>query len=376
MDLLASILLAATACMAVNFLFSLLAFKKPAPPDKNNSGESFLSILVPARNEAGRIEPCIESLLAQRHVRFELIVLDDQSTDGTAEVAGRWAAQDSRLKVVRGAPLPEGWVGKCWAAHQLAKHASGDFLIFTDADTRHEPETAAHAIAEMERGGADMLSLWPRQITGSWSEVWVIPLIYVLILALRPHWMERYFMHPSLGAANGQFVMFRKKTYDAIGGHYAVRGHLVEDIALSRLVLSKGFKLVNLDGSDLVSCRMYENFHQVWEGFTKNLRAAFDGQPLAFLFFNFGVMAVLVMPFLIIPSTIFFQPSLASVKIVLCACIIWLVRLIMALRFHNPVYSAWLQPFGQMLIFIIALNSWRKLSAGGVLWKGRTYTSS
>ena len=343
-----------------------------------------VSILVPARNESRRIAACLRSLLAPHHPRCELILLHDNSQDPPARSARELGG---RLQIIAGQPLPEGWTGKAWACHQLAAAARGECLLFTAADTTHAPDATSSVIAHARHTGAALLSAWPRQVTGSWSETAVIPLVYVLLLGALPHYvLVRLQNHPrfaratsprwleTLGAANGQFMLFTRAAYDAIGGHAAVRDHLVEDVALGRLVAARtadGMKLVNCDGSRIVNCRMYESFPEVWEGFTKNLRAAFSESAVAF--WTFGVMqaAGLVLPFVF--------ACLPGVngrwEWIPLAQVVWLyaIRLALALRFRTSLWSVWMHPLGHGLSLVIALNSWRLSAQKGVSWKGRTY---
>ncbi|MBV9128456.1 MAG: glycosyltransferase [Verrucomicrobia bacterium] len=381
---------------------NLRVFRAPRPrvfaPDADTP---FVSVLVPARNEAHRIGPCVASLLAQDYPadRYELLVLDDHSQDGTAAVVQALgltvttdeinAATSPRRIVLSSASLPAGWTGKAWACHQLAQAARGDFFLFTDADTVHAPGTLGAAVGHALATDASLLSLWPRQQTETWSERLVIPLVYLLVLGLLPLALLDFFQrHPAvarrvpfglrraLGAANGQFLLFRRKTYARIGGHAAVRAHLVEDVALGRLVSERTGgdfhgRLVNCDGSRLVACRMYRSFPELWEGFTKNLRAAFDHAHLAFWVSGVVQGTVLVLPFLFAGC-----PLLAGrwwpLALAQAACIYGL-RALFAARFRTSWFGVLAHPFGQILALAIAFNSWRLSTRRGVSWKGRIY---
>ena len=350
----------------------------------------FVSVLVPARNEARRITPCLKSLLGQDYPNYEIIVLDDHSEDETAAVVlslGLSREKRGTRRLLEGRPLPVGWTGKAWACHQLAAAARGDYLLFTDADTVHAPEALGaftqHALATE----AALLSAWPRQVTGSWSERAVIPLVYVLLLGALPHYLlHRLQRRPeyargvsgitleTLGAANGQFLLFRRDAYEGIGGHAAVRDHLVEDVALGRLVAARtgeGLRLINCDGSKLVRCRMYTSFPEVWEGFTKNLRAAFADSAFSFWVFGLLQTAGLLLPFgfACLPGINgrWWWVPVAQVG--------WIygLRILLAARFRTSLLGAVLHPIGQALSLLIGLNSWRLSSQKGVTWKGRTY---
>jgi len=290
-----ALLLAALAMLAVNLrCFASLNNVQQTVSAKAADPSPLVSVLVPARNEAKRIAPCVRSLLAQDYPRLELLVLNDHSEDETESILRRLGLGEHNpaRRLIQGAALPPGWTGKNWACHQLAQQARGAWLLFTDADTEHAPGALASAQAHAQAARADLLSAWPRLMTKTWSERLIIPVIHILAVAFYPHallaWLQR---HPerlrrcppsalrALGGANGQFLFFKKTAYDAIGGHAAVRAHLVEDVALGREIaarLGEGMRLVNCDGSRLVECRMYLRFGEVWEGFTKNIRPAFE----------------------------------------------------------------------------------------------------
>lgn len=376
--------------VTLNIVLNWGVFVSPRPRRFDRSDAPLVSVLVPARNEALRIEPCLRSLLAQDYPRYEVVVLDDHSEDDTARVAldlGLSREKNADRRLIEGRPLPDGWTGKNWACHQLAAAARGEYLLFTDADTVHAPEALGACLGHATDTGAALLSAWPRQETGTWSERAVIPLVYVLLLGALPHRMLQRLqqrlqyarlMSPeglaTLGAANGQYVLFRRDAYEAVGGHAAVRDHLVEDVALGRLVAARtaaGMRLVNCDGSRLVRCRMYTSFAEVWEGFTKNLRAAFSESATTFWVFGVVQMAGLVLPFVWaclpwVSGRWWWLPVLQ---------VAWLyaLRAVLAARFRTSWAGVWLHPVGQALSLLIGLNSWRLSAQRGVTWKGRTY---
>lgn len=359
----------------------------PAGPGEFANDAPLVSVLVPARDEAHRIGPCVASLLAQDYPNFELLVLDDHSTDDTgAVVLGLGLTENGpapRRQLLRGEPLPPGWTGKAWACHQLARAARGDWLLFTDADTVHAPGALGAMVAHARRTRADLLSAWPRQLVGSWSERLVIPLVYLLLLGFLPLWLFAWFQrHPGLaaqappgamrrfGAANGQFILFRRAAYDATGGHAAVRSHLVEDVALGRRVADRtgeGRRVINCDGHPWVSCRMYRAFPELWEGFTKNLRAAFEDSEAAFWGSGVFQFAVFVLPFVLALAGAGGRRAWAEVGLV------YALRGALTWRFRTGVGSWLLHPLGHGLALLIALNSWRRSVGGGVSWKGRVY---
>ena len=379
------------ALVTLNIALNWRVFVAPRPRhfDRQKS-VPLVSVLVPARNEARRITPCLQSLLRQDYPNYEILVLDDHSEDGTADVVlghGFSREKTGAGRLLEGRLLPSGWTGKSWACHQLAAAARGTYLLFTDADTMHEPAALGAFVGHALETDAALLSAWPRQVTGTWSERAVIPLVYVLLLGALPHYLLRRLQRrpeyargastrtlETLGAANGQYILFRRDAYETVGGHAAVRDHLVEDVALGRLIAARtgeGLRLINCDGSGLVHCRMYTSFVEVWEGFTKNLRAAFSES--AFSFWMFGVVqaAGLLLPFVFaclpgVNGRWWWLP-------VMQVAWIYGLRLVLAARFHTSWSGAFLHPVGQALSLLIGLNSWRLSAQKGVTWKGRTY---
>lgn len=259
-----------------------------------------LSILVPARNEAAVIGQTVRGLLAQTYPHFEVIVLDDNSSDGTAALALAAAKGDPRLCVLPGKPLPSGWLGKNWACHQLAHAADGDWLIFTDADVRWSPDALTALAAEMTRTQADLLTVWPTQQTLSWGERLVVPLMALVILGYLPLLLVHHTPWPALAAANGQCLAFRRKAYEAIGGHFALRDNVLEDVGFARRAKAKGFRLRMADGAGLIHCRMYPDWPSVRDGFAKNILAGYGGSVIFLILATFFHWLVFLGPWLLL----------------------------------------------------------------------------
>lgn len=356
--------------LILNYLLNLRVFRFPAVSDLP-SPAPLISVLIPARNEEKRIQPCLETLSGNRYPNLEILVLDDHSSDATADRVRQEARRNSRIRLLSGRELPPGWTGKAWACQQLAQEARGEYLVFVDADTRFSEITLAHAISLAAEKDADLISLWPYLEARTWSEHLVIPFVHLFILLYLPHWKGG--RSASLGAANGQFLLFRRGAYEKIGGHQAVAGHLVEDIALARKMRADGYRVFNHDGTNpghpiaLVRCRMYEHFRDLWDGFTKNLYPAFDGMWPAFLFFQTFQTMVLLAPFVLLP----FFPRDPFLWIE--AAIILSLRLAMAHRFRQSWLGAVFHPVGMLLVLAIASNSWLQTIRRRLPWRGRHY---
>jgi len=352
-------------------LINLWCFMQPKVSQSENSGQDCpVSVLVPARNESRNIQACLDSLTAQKKGIKEIIVLDDGSTDGTGEMVQAMMSQDSRLRLITGQELPGGWTGKCWACHQLAEAATGDYLLFTDADTIHEPDSIFRAWNTMEERKMDLLSLWPRQITETVAEKLIIPFMEIMLLVFFPHWMPG---HTSiLGAACGQFVMFRKGSYEKLGGHQSVKSHMVEDIALARRARSTAMRVGNHDGRGHLSCRMYQNYGEIVEGFSKNLRTSCDDQFIVFLGLHGSLHLYFLLPLFQVPL-IPFLPVEFGIIVGLQVVLIFLMRMVLMIARGHHLISVILHPVGQLLWLRIAWNSWLETKRGKLRWKGRHY---
>jgi cellulose synthase/poly-beta-1,6-N-acetylglucosamine synthase-like glycosyltransferase len=258
-----------------------------------------VTVVVPARDEENSIGTCLAALLDQRGVPgLDVVVVDDGSTDGTAAVVE--AEADPRVRLLRADPLPAGWLGKPHACATGAASMSGTaddgVLVFVDADVRIFPDAIAGAVAVLEQHGLDLVSPWPRQLTGGAAERLVQPLQQWLWTTLLPLRAAERSPRPSLAAANGQFLVVRRDAYDRAGGHRAVRADVLEDIALLRAVKAAGGRGVVIDGSTLAVCRMYEGWPALRDGYTKSLWSAVGGSPAASVAAAAGLTAVWLVP--------------------------------------------------------------------------------
>lgn len=243
------------------------------------ASDASVSVIVPARNEAGRLAAALATLEAQTHPAFEVIVVDDQSEDATyAEAAGR---ASGRIRVVRGAPLPTGWVGKSWAIHQGIELATGDWLLFTDADVAHAPDTVERALALAEEHDLPGITVLPLLESVSPVERIVQPAAAVLIRSfVAPGPLVRLARSRTAIAAGG-FILLRRDVYDAVGGHSAIRDRLVDDKALAEEVKRVGRPLAIVDGEGRVRVRMYRGAREIWRGWRKNTSVGLaEGSPL------------------------------------------------------------------------------------------------
>lgn len=331
-----------------------------------------VSVLIPARDEQASIGAVVDAVLAQRHPLLELIVYDDGSTDATPEILAARAG-DPRLRVVRGAGLPEGWVGKPHACHQLSRHARGELLVFVDADVVLDPDAVGRIVALLERYGAEVLTAVPAQITGSFVERLVLPLLHLTYVAWLPLALVHSTHDPRFLAANGQILAVPRVAYDAIGGFEAVRAEVVDDMALCRNAKRARRRVLFADGSLLGRCRMYGSAAEVWKGFSKNLYEGLGESPILLAVVLLLYFSAFILPYLLLPAAVLVPallgPALAGVAINLA------LRGLLLVRFRHPLDSALLHPIGVAVLLAIAVNSWRWARRGTIEWAGRVYAA-
>jgi len=361
--ILVTIVLLATinAVAAVNVIAGPFLRKYSTP-----STRPLISLLIPARNEELNLPRCLEALSQQAYPALEVIVLDDQSDDGTLDVAERWAVKDARFSVVAGQPLPEGWTGKNWACYQLAQKAAGEVLIFIDADVHPTPRAVENTLAVFERFRADAVSSFPGQHLRGLAAKGIIPMMDVILYGALPLPLVFRTKFESLSAANGQWFAFRREAYEAVGTHSVVRNNVVEDVALARLIKRRGMRLVLTSGVGSVACEMYSNLSEINEGFSKNFFAAFRFRPSAFLPFLALMLLVFVLPYVLLLHDI-------SASTMLAVGLNLTFRSMLATRFRHGLVSVILHPLGSLAAVLIGLNAIRLYYVrGGVRWKGRT----
>ena len=332
-----------------------------------------ISVLVPARNEESCISDCVKSLLAQQYTDFQLIVLDDNSTDRTWEILQGYAHNDPRLRLIKGKPLPDDWLGKHWACQQLAETADGELLLFVDADTYHQPDMLRAAASAMSTEQAALISALPRQDVMTWSEKLSIPAFYLGMMCGVPLELTRLQSNPLLFAVLGQFLIFRREAYEAVGGYASVKQNIVDDIAIGRRVHAMGLKYRLLDGNGEVSCRMYHNFKEVWRGLTKSAFATFSFNPYFLVLMWTLVIIVFIVPLLIlivglaVPQVPIAITMLAGLSVLL-TLILWAWSHI---RFHFPVYLVLIYPASAIFMTVIAIASMILTMQGKAMWKDR-----
>src|ERR1700734_1866856 len=331
-----------------------------------------VSVIIPARNEQASLGACLDSLVAQtrvnlENVNFEIIVVDDNSTDRTREIA----ASFPKVRVIDAAPLPSGWTGKNNAVATGARQARGSWFLFTDADTVHLPDSLMRSLKEATAHGAAMLSYSPEQIVETLWEKTVMPVIFA-DLARRYRPSEVSNPQSAVAAANGQYILITREAYDAVGGHSAVATDLLEDVALARAVKRSGRKIFFRYGGDAVRTRMYRNFAQLREGWTKNLALLFPSPARLALLRTLEFVLIVASFAIILTSSLRGYQRPAVITVILCVVLstLFLTRIRRAHFFWNANILAL---FGLPLFSYLLLRSARAHAKGSIPWKGRTY---
>jgi hypothetical protein len=324
-----------------------------------------VSVLVPARDEAENLRSNLPSLLRQDHGDYEVIVLDDASADDTAAVVRTLAAgAPDRLRLIAGAPLPPQWTGKNWACHQLSCAATGDVLLFCDADVHAAPDAVGATAALLERHGAGALTALPRQRTRGLAEAAVVPLVaQVPVMALLPLWLVPRVRGPALSMGNGQWLAMTRDAYAAAGGHAAVRADLLEDVRLARRAKATGARLVVALASRTLEVRMYHGWGEVRDGFRKNLYPLLGGSGASFAAGMALFSIAAVYPWAAVGRG---TPAAVAALALLVG-----VRAVAAAALGHGWRTVALHPAGAMLALWIAASSFAGSRAGAIEWKRR-----
>jgi hypothetical protein len=356
------------AALYAGTTFANLRLYRPPPPARGEVRP--VSVLIPARDEEANISAVLGTVLASRGIEFEVVVLDDGSTDRTAAIVREIAARDPRVRLVEGAPLPSGWIGKQHACWQLSLAARHPLLVYVDADVRLHPDAVARLAAFTADRSLGLGSGFPRQITLTLGEMIAIPQILVVLLGYLPLGMARAQpTDPRFAAACGQVLAVTRAAYDASGGHAAIRHCIHDGIRLARGVRAAGFATDLCDLSGLATCRMYSDWRSLWAGFSKNARegmATLRALPVWTLLLGGGHL----LPFLLL----LVAEGLAFGLALLAVLLVWVAAFATAARTGASPLSALLHPFGVAVTLAI---QWTAFLAGPrrrpAVWRGRSY---
>jgi len=365
--------IAAASCLlalipAALFLRNLALY---TPLPRRGPGRARCSVLIPARNEEANIDSALRSILRSDYMDFEVIVLDDGSTDRTAEIVRKFAASDTRVRLEAAAPLLRDWCGKNFACHQLAALAKHPLLVFMDADVCvSRPDSLARLARFADQSGAALVSGVPREKTRGLTEKPIIPLIHFVLLGFLPLERMRKSTDPRFAAACGQILAVRREAYDRIGGHTTIANRIHDAVALTRTFRAHGFATDLFDATDTFHCRMYRRASEVWHGFAKNAREGLGSPqlilPATLLLLGGQILPLVLLAFAVSPLAFTFSliGTLAA----------FLPRFVASVRFRQSVLSAVLHPFGICALVAIQWSAFfRSLRKRPATWKGREY---
>ncbi|HEY0203112.1 MAG TPA: glycosyltransferase family 2 protein [Acetobacteraceae bacterium] len=343
-------------------LWNLMLFRVPPPA----AGLPAVSVLIPARNEEANIGDACAAVLASTGVQVELVVLDDASTDRTPDILR--AIADPRLRIASAPMLPPGWSGKQHACNVLGGLARHDLMVFVDADVRLAPDALSRMAGYMTRHPVGLASGFPRQVTVTWSEQLLLPLIHFLLLGYLPMAAMLRSGSPGLGAGCGQLFIARRDAYVQAGGHAAIRASLHDGLTLPRAFRRAGLMTGLFDATPFATCRMYADAAQVWEGLCKNATEGM-AKPWALPVWTVILFGGQVLPVLLMLTV----PSLPAALAVMAS---YGFRLLLAARFRQPWLAALLHPLGVMAVLVVQWSSLaRALRGRPATWRGRAYTA-
>jgi chlorobactene glucosyltransferase len=375
-------ILAALSLVIINFILNNFFFKSiknfKLPPNVMAS-PPLVSVMIPARNEEKNIRRILNSMIRQDYPNLEILVLDDNSTDATSNIIEGFVKRDGRVKLIQGAPLPQGWKGKCFACHQLAKIAKGSYFVFTDADTLHYPNSISNSLAALIKDNVDVTSVFPRQIAVTFSERMSVRFINFIILSFMPLILVKHSRSPFFSTALGQFFLFKREAYEKCGGFESVKNEILEDINISKQVKRCGLKIMVYDGSNSIFCRMFTNLPDVIKGFSRFIYAAFDCNFLIEIIAISFIALIFMVPFVLLPLGIlvFDWPARIISLNIIQIFIIFIIKFILAIRFKERILDVFFTPAAIAFVYFLAINSYKQSKLGkGVNWKDRVYSAN
>ena len=352
-----------------NIIWLRLSSRKPK---KKDGGK--VSVLIPARDEEKNIGRCLETLVDQSYSNYEIIVLDDQSSDRTWEIiTGYERKHPGLVKAVLGKELPEdGWTGKAHAMQQLSEFADGEYFLYTDADTVHGRDSVAWAVTNIEYHRVDFVSGYVTHELHTFGERLIIPAVYIMTAFILPLWLIPSTRIPGLSFAIGQLIMFRRRAFESIGGYSSISGHISDDIFMARELKKAGFRTIFLDIRKFVRCRMYEGYSASFTGIHKNIFDFFKHRPT---FFALAVTAAVF--FTLLPLFLLVVRMLGgNVPIQFPELTVMLFFFAWSVTIYDRGLSWWI-PFLYPLMFLnLLMMTWKSVGKAaterGVVWKGRT----
>lgn len=335
--------------------------------------EISVSVLIPARNESDRIAHCLRNLSAQRYPTLEILILDDQSTDNTAEIVKTFVDSDDRIRLISGTEMPDGWLGKHWACQQLFEQATGEILLFVDADTILSPGTVEAAVYEMERRELDLLTAMPRRIAGCLAEKLILPIVDWSVLAWLPLRAAQKYKNPYLSATFGQFMIFRREAYIVIGGHGTIRDDPIDDFGLGRMIKQQGLKWMLFDGSRCIEVLPYKGNIDSLLGVSRSVFPAMKFRATIFVPVSAMLCVLGFLPLIVLADNLMFnrEPNVAFLTSTASILVISVSMLIVCRKFRHNVMTVPLYPLLISVILAVGYHSVFSYVFNLAQWRGR-----
>ncbi len=369
----ATIALGLAAIPALLVVLNLLLYRPPRPAERRAETMPAVAVLIPARDEERNIARAVEALQRNRQPELSIVVMDDHSEDRTAPLVQAMAAEDPRVRLLHAPPLAPGWSGKTNACRALAAATQEEIMIFVDADVFMAADGVARIVDYLQRSGADLISGFPRQETGSFVEKLIIPLIHFVLLGYLPMIGAKLSRHPMFAAGCGQLMAVRRSAYERVGGHRTIKATRHDGIGMARAFRRAGLKTDLFDATPVASSRLYHNAREVWNGLAKNANEAM-ATPAAILPWTILLLGGHVMPLALLPGVLLsgtLAPA-ASTYAAIGVALGFATRALLAWRFQQPWSSVLLHPLGILALVAVqwyALGN--QLLGRPIAWKGR-----
>ena len=356
-------------------IVNLFSFQRPKPLTPNTN--SLISIIIPCRNEEENIEASVESILNQDYKNFELLLIDDNSTDNTWKIIDKLSKKYSQIKSFKGKKLPANWAGKNWACHQMFQKSKGDFLLFIDADTKLINYAVSSGLRHIEDNNLEFITLVPKRKILNFTDYLIWIMVSWFILSWIPIYLAKKLPFGIFAAGFGQFLLFNREAYEKSGGHKKISNMVLDDFELARSVKSNGFNSDILDGTNLIETKGYESAIQAVDGHAKSIFATFRYNILIFLLAFFGLILLFYVPWLNLIAY-FFEIELSAQHIIislLSIIFIFSSTLLSSKSFSMSIFSSFLYPFAMLVLLFSGYRSFLSSFDGDIKWKGRSTPS-
>ncbi len=354
----------------VNFIYIRVTTKKPKPFAAEE--EPLVSVMIPTRNEENNIGECVKGLLEQEYQNYEILIIDDNSSDQTPQILADLEKEDSRVRIFKGKKLKEGWFGKPYALQQLSEEARGEYFLFVDADTRHTPLSISFSIYNTIYHKVDLFSAYPYHDCRKFGALLTIPIMYVMTSIALPLPTIKYLKLARASFCLGQYFCMKAETFRAVDGFERVKHKITEDNALSKELKRSGFKSCFLDGKEYVSCKMYSNYREAFNGFAKNIYSELAFSP--FIFFLVCLLIFVGIGYPLVNTIIdWVSGRPPNLPIVLSFVLFSLSRIVTNLDRKVPLWSFIFYPIIFLQIFLMGIyDPFLHIFGKKIVWKGRS----